>query len=107
LNNSPIVTALCDSVLELPGTIISDRPLRIEYCLGHQRRARWCAAGFDQIPVRRSDPAGELVDIWRRRATQLAPAVGSEVAVADVVGEDEHDVGLLRLLRDCRHAGHR
>jgi hypothetical protein len=45
------------------------------------------------------------VDIWRRRATQLAPALGSEVAVADVVGEDEHDVGLLRLLRDYRHAG--
>ena len=74
---------------------------------GHQRRARWRAAGLDQILREPQTLAGELVDARRRRAAQLAAAVGPEVAVADVVGEDEHDVGLLRLLRDCRHAGHR
>ena len=62
---------------------------------GHQRRARRCAAGLDQILREAQTLAGELVDARRRRAAQLAAAVGPEVAVADVVGEDEHDVGLL------------
>jgi hypothetical protein len=45
--------------------------------------------------------AGELVDTRRRRAAQLAAAVGTKIAVPDVVSEDEHDIGLagLRLRR--------
>ena len=73
----------------------------------HQRRARRCAGGFDQILRETQALTGEAVDIWRRCAAQFAPAVGSEIAVADVVGEDKNDVGFLLLLggclRRCRH----
>ena len=37
---------------------------------------------------------GELIDARRRRPAQLAAAIGADVAVADVVGENEEDVGL-------------
>src|SRR6185312_11708825 len=31
-------------------------------------------------------------DPWRRGAAQFAAAIGAEVAIADIVGEDEHDI---------------
>jgi hypothetical protein len=46
---------------------------------------------------------GELIDARCRRAAQLAAAIGADVAVADVVGEDKENVGLL-LLPDSRRA---
>ena len=68
----------------------------------HQRRARRCAAGLDQILRQAQTLTRQLVDARRRCAAQLAAAVGTEVAVADVVGEDEDDVGFLGVggLRD-------
>jgi hypothetical protein len=48
--------------------------------------------------------ARQLIDAGRRRAARFAAAVWAEVAVADVVGEDEDDVRLL-VLRHCRRGG--
>jgi hypothetical protein len=47
---------------------------------------------------------GELVNARRRRAAQLSSAVGAQVAVPNVIGEKENDVGLLRLLRGYQRA---
>ena len=58
------------------------QPIADRILPGHQRRARRCAGGFDQILRETQTLTGEPVDIWRRCAAQLAPAVGSEIAVA-------------------------
>jgi hypothetical protein len=34
---------------------------------------------------------GEPVDVWRRHASALTAAVGSEIAIAGVVGDDQND----------------
>jgi hypothetical protein len=38
--------------------------------------------------------AGQLVDARRRRTAQFTAAVRTQIAVADVVGENEYDIGL-------------
>ena len=51
---------------------------------------------------------GQAVDAGGRHATPLAAAIGAKVAVAGIVGDDQHDVRLL-LLRGLREGrdGHR
>ena len=72
----------------------SERPLRMEYCPVISAARDGVQRGLDQ-KLRQPQPFfGELIDARRRRAAQFAAAVGSEVAVADIVGEDEDDVGL-------------
>ena len=69
---------------------------------GHQRGPRRRAGRLDQV-LRQPQPlAGQLVEARRRRAPQLSTAIGAEVAVPHVVGENEDDVGLLLLLGDAR-----
>ena len=68
----------------------------------HQRCSRRRAGRLDQ-KLRQPQPlAGQLVEARRRRAPQLSTAIGAEVAVPHVVGENEDDVGLLLLLGDAR-----
>jgi hypothetical protein len=39
--------------------------------------------------------AGQRVDAWRRRTTQDATAVDAQLAITEIVGEDEDDLGFL------------
>jgi hypothetical protein len=73
----------------------------------HKRRARGCARGLDQILREPKALARQLIDAWRWGAAQFAAAVGAEVAVADVIGKDEHDVGLLVLSQRRQGEGNR
>ena len=88
-------------MLGVPGTMISDRPLRIEYCPVISAARDGVQAGSTRNCVRRSPSRAS----WSMRgvgaAAQLAAAVGTHVAIADVVGKDEDDVGL-RFLGGCR-----
>ena len=61
---------------------------------GHQRRARRRAGGLDEILREAQALAGELVDTRRRRAAQLAAAVGTQIAVADVSARMKTTLGL-------------
>jgi hypothetical protein len=47
--------------------------------------------------------SGKLVDVWCGHPPQLAAAIRAQVAVANVIGKNENDVGFL--LR-CRWQGH-
>ena len=78
----------------MPGTMISDRPSRIEYRPVISAARDGVQAGSTRNWVSRSPSLRELVDPRRWRSAQLAAAVRAKVAVADVVGKDEHDVGL-------------
>jgi hypothetical protein len=61
---------------------------------GHERGARWSAGGLNE-KLREAQPlASHLVEPRRRRAAQRASTVTTQIAVADVVGEDEDDVRL-------------
>jgi hypothetical protein len=53
--------------------------------------------------LRQSEPLkGKLVGAWGGHSAQLAAAIRAHIAVADVVGENEHEVGfLLRRRRHC------
>jgi len=50
---------------------------------------------------------GDAIDVWRA-VTHHAAIVSADISVADVIGHDDKNVGLLRLLRhgwrasDCR-----
>jgi hypothetical protein len=105
LNSSPIVKAFADSVLGLPSTAISDRPLRIEYCPVIYAARDGVQAGSTRNWVSRN-PSRDLVEMWRRRAAQFATTVCAQVAVSDIVGEDEYYVGLL-VLSQCRSISQR
>jgi hypothetical protein len=101
-----MVISVAGSELGLPATAISDSPERME-------KRPVINAARDGVHPRlyqelRQPEAfrGELIDAWRRRAAQLAATIGADVPIADVVGEDEEDVGLL-LLRGCRRASTR
>ena len=68
----------------------------------HERRAGGRALGF-HVEVEQPDAlGGERVDARRRRAAQDAASVAPELAVAQVVHEHEHDVGLLGVAGSCR-----
>ena len=71
----------------------------------HQGCARRRAGGLDQELRQPQTFGGELVDARRRRPAQLPAAVDPDVAVADVVGENEQDIRL-RLLRGCGRDHH-
>ena len=66
---------------------------------GHQCGARRRAGRLDQELRQPQTFGGELIDARRRRPAQFSAAIGADVAVADVVGENEEDVGLRLLLR--------
>ena len=81
-------------MLGVLGTMTSDRPLRIEYCPVISAARDGVQAGSTINCVRAQSFARELVDARCRRAAQFAAAVGTQITVADVVGENEDDVGL-------------
>ena len=77
----------------LPGTMIRDKPLRIEYCPVISAAREGVQAGLDQLLRQAQTLARELVDTRGWGAALLAAAVGTHIAIADVVEKDEHDVG--------------
>ena len=60
----------------------------------HQRRTRWRARQLDiEIGEARAF-AGERIETRGRRAPRDPAAVSAELAIAEIVGEQEHGVGL-------------
>jgi hypothetical protein len=45
--------------------------------------------------------AGELVETWCRRTAQLAASITPEIAVPDIISQNEYDVRLARTHWDC------
>jgi hypothetical protein len=60
----------------------------------HQRRARWRARGLDIEIGEACALASERIETRGWRAARSAAAVGPQLAVAEIVGEKEHDVRL-------------
>jgi hypothetical protein len=53
----------------------------------HQTGARWCTNGAAGIELRESHAfSGEAIDVWR---VNLFLAVTAEIAITQIVGEDE------------------
>ena len=64
---------------------------------GHQRRARRRASRPVRVEIRHHESLGsELVEL---RRAGLGSAVEPDIAIAEVVGQDENNVGLLRCLQ--------
>ena len=66
------------------------QPLRI--APGDQCRPRGCAGWLDQVLRQAQTLRGNGIDAWRRHAADFAPAIGTNIAVADVVAEHDDDV---------------
>jgi hypothetical protein len=97
-----MVTSFAGSEKVVPSTATSDRPGADRIAPGHQCRARRRASRLDQ-ELRQPQPFGhQLIETRRRRTAQFTAAVGADVSIAGVIGEDEKDVGLHLLLRKCR-----
>jgi hypothetical protein len=90
--------ALLTQRAALPATYVSD-PRDVMVYSGEKHRPRGATVGCD-VEVRCHQPgARERIEV---RRIDLA-AVDAEVAVAEVVGHDDHEVGALALgLRDVR-----
>lgn len=60
---------------------------------GHQSRSRWCADWRNVIPIKDDAREGKCVDVG---SENLRRAVKADVVEAEIVGEDENDVGSRR-----------
>src|SRR5690606_20144451 len=66
---------------------------------GHQRRTRGHAVAFDIEIEELRALRGQRVDARRGRAADRAAAIASQFAPAEIVGQDQHDIGMLLHLR--------
>jgi hypothetical protein len=72
-----------------------EQPVAHGEAAGHQRGPRRCAGGLRVTRREQHPAASQRVDVGRRSADGHAPAVAAEVTPADVIEQDQQDVGLL------------
>src|SRR5713226_5075785 len=63
---------------------------------GHQRGTRGSALSLDIEIQQSSTLAGKFIDAWRGRTTKDAATIDPELAIAEIVGEHQDDVGFSR-----------
>ena len=76
------------------------QPMAVRHAAGHQRCARRRAGRLGIAGRELQAAAREPVEVRRRRAHRHAAAVAAEVAPADVVHQENQDVGPLAAARD-------
>src|SRR6185436_6097441 len=70
-------------------------PASIGNAAGLHRRASGRAAWLRVEREERDSFGGHAVDVGRRHATPLAATVGTEIAIAGVIRNDEQDIGFI------------